>query len=406
MLDNKIHNGPSKYEQKPIIDQIAKKFSNLNLEDVFMLREYITYGEDDNITFNDTFNINHNLDEILEIDPDLECLIPIQQALNLQNYDYADEIAENPERLQQAINDLTTVLNDPLMQDLYQLTLNAKYYEQVLNDVWSAEPQITQELENKINSLPFNSYTNNSILRKFHSYNDLSDQTLAIADSHLTTDNKMLSVVFLPDFLSNDTTTTFHELGHVIDDMNVRQKEDKYIYKTGFILNKRDVDGVPYGELKVNGDHDFEDGNLTTYGRQYELFNEVCNDYVTIKVSEHFEATTGKTLGIQRQPSMYSLCFDIMQEFLDKHMAEIIECKMAHDLNKTAGHYFGYDNFNKLARLTEEFATAITDASNSEKQQITEQFKAKVHEIELAIQRHQQAQYSNNQELEEPAFAL
>ncbi|MBQ7797596.1 MAG: hypothetical protein IJ371_00550, partial [Clostridia bacterium] len=324
--------------------------------------------------------------------------------------DKCKEIMQDEDLMQQIRDEINVILQDPLYQeyltssqtvkDLHKMYNDSKFFEQKVDELYE---EILSKLQNISEVEQDKVYTHAKTYCLYQSH------STAYAISALNEDKSDLEhFTFLPNALAPNLTTevVIHEFGHTIDEMLVKVSGDKYISKCGFELFLKDTTSVESRILKVNDNKDYEKLEICGAHRFYELFNEVCNDYITIKVAKHYRQTTGNKIEIDGSfSSHYSKAFPLLQEFIERHMDGIIECKMANDLNKTAGQYFGYDNLNALAELTEQYLQTITDTSEQEKQQITEQFKAKVHEIELAIQQHHE---NNLQYISEDsdAFAL
>ena len=327
-----------------------------------------------------------------------------------KRYDKCKEIMQDEDLMQQIRDELDVILQDPLYQEylasseklkeVQKMHTDYKYFEQKVDELYE---EILSKLQNISEVEQDKVYTHAKTYCLYQSH------STAYAISALNEDKSDLEhFTFLPNALAPNLTTevVIHEFGHTIDEMLVKVSGDKYISKCGFELFLKDTTSVESRILKVNDNKDYEKLEIRGAHRFYELFNEVCNDYITIKVAKHYRQTTGNKIEIDGSfSSHYSKAFPLLQEFIERHMDGIIECKMANDLNKTAGQYFGYDNLNALAELTEQYLQTITDTSEQEKQQITEQFKAKVHEIELAIQQHHE---NNLQYISEDsdAFAL
>lgn len=209
-------------------------------------------------------------------------------------------------------------------------------------------------------------------------------------------DNSEYSICNLPNAINSDSWLTIHELGHVIDNVSVMQGSKK-INKSGFDIYESIPEGAKHCKINDNGeltDYTVDEMQENHGKRQYEILNEVINDYITKKVTAHFERG-GDRIGLREvkkgdKHSIYVNGFDVFGEFIDRHFDKIIECKMSDDILKTAGEYFGYDNLNRLAKMASKYVYKRDSLTNeAEIQDLREKARGAIDEVEQSMQMRQ-----------------
>ena len=199
----------------------------------------------------------------------------------------------------------------------------------------------------------------------------------------------------LPNGLKLDTWLAMHELGHVIDEtVTLNNSNDNIVRKSGLDLG---VEGYYYSNLEENGaisavgNEEGRDSCPFIGKRNYELLNEVINDIITHKVAIAFEKD-GNVLGNSMESialsehSMYTKGFDLLEEFIEKHLDVLIECKVG-DTNKILETFGSAENFNALASLVSEYVWKVKSLTDEkEKENINNQMKEQLVAIENKMQ--------------------
>jgi hypothetical protein len=101
--------------------------------------------------------------------------------------------------------------------------------------------------------------------------------------------------------------------------------------------------GVPYG-AKLNNKGKLKK-DKENFGIAYNMFNEIVNDYIAIKVSKVLEEQ-GVEIGCDGynyDATEYALGFKVLGDFIEKYFDELIECKMSNS-TELIGKYFGFEN--------------------------------------------------------------
>lgn len=184
--------------------------------------------------------------------------------------------------------------------------------------------------------------------------------SIARTVSFPTNQNKYKQFCFLDNGLALDDKTTIHEIGHVIETFILKEKNGKALEKTGFeLIMQGDTIGIEYDSK----------GKMvkTQNKRRYEAFNEIINEYISIKVTKKLNEKN-INIGLIKsdfEDSPYSSGFKVFGDFIEKHIDKIIACKMSSD-GKEIGEFFGFENFNQLADLaTQYLRNAESNKDNS-----------------------------------------
>jgi len=185
--------------------------------------------------------------------------------------------------------------------------------------------------------------------------------SLAHVNTTLNVNGQRKIICNIPNLLVKDTWLSVHELGHVIDEFDLKQECGANMRRNGFEISKsvHDGDGVKDVAYKISVGDEIELVSCATK-RPYERFNEIINDYITKKVSQVLELKGGK-LGLkqfedEREHSFYTLGFDVFASFIDKYFYKFISCKMEkHNFIDKVENEFGWNNINKLAELADNY---------------------------------------------------
>jgi len=154
--------------------------------------------------------------------------------------------------------------------------------------------------------------------------------------------------------------TLIHEMGHAIDSQIIK-KENLLVLKSGL------------KELKYDENYETRSAIipeiLSKYGlnfENYDLFNEIINEYIVIKVTKKFikkNKKFNKIFGNKLSDSIYMNGFDVLSEFLKTHFEKIIELKMSNNILDTI-NYFGAENLVKIINITSEYTKQKTLVDN------------------------------------------
>ncbi len=137
--------------------------------------------------------------------------------------------------------------------------------------------------------------------------------------------NKPFSVCFnsaMPNLADN---AIVHEMGHIIS-ATCRTDGEKYCFKVGLNMNTRRKDknvGSCYTD------------------RRFTALDEIINDYFTKQVVREMK-TDGFAIGVKQAiPTIYSMAFPLMVDFLKKNKEKLIDAQLSDDPNRI------YQNFDK-----------------------------------------------------------
>lgn len=162
--------------------------------------------------------------------------------------------------------------------------------------------------------------------------------------------NELKYVCIFPDSLSTNDIIIFHELNHVVEADTLLIKKNMYVGKTGF-----DIMNVKF----YNKDFDFKQLKAKTttnikLNRDNELISEVINDYFAIQINNLAKKDKKYYTYGKDNPSIYSICHGIMNNFIKKYKKEIIACRMSKNY-ESFKNYIGPAHFSSLSNLIQNF---------------------------------------------------
>lgn len=215
--------------------------------------------------------------------------------------------------------------------------------------------------------------------------------TSAFVINCLTMNSEFKSLCFCKNALELSLEDLVHEMGHIIDAFVIESNKNIFYYKSGYELH--------YYLLNSQGAHEC---NIPRYGekgyRKNEMFNEMVNEFVALKVYEELKKNDKQFVFGSRSKDYiikYAYGFEIFKDFLNKHYKKLIEFKMGADRNQPAYAYFGEKNLEKLTEIAREYIETREELNRKlflgdkhAKKQIERLFvkcKAKVAFIEKAI---------------------
>lgn len=210
----------------------------------------------------------------------------------------------------------------------------------------------------------------------------------------LTNDGKFKSLCFCKNALELSLEDLVHEMGHIIDAFVIESSKNIFYYKSGYELH--------YYLMNMQGAHECNIPRVGEKGyRKNELFNEMVNEFVALKVCEELKKNNKQFVFGNRNKDYiikYAYGFEIFEDFLNKHYKKLIEFKMGVDRNQPAYAYFGEKNLEKLTSIAREYIEARTKLNHKlclgdkdAQKQIEKLFvkcKAKVAFIEKSIDKH------------------
>ena len=169
----------------------------------------------------------------------------------------------------------------------------------------------------------------------------------------LTNDSKFNTLCLCKNALELTVEELIHEMGHVIDSFVVDSSQAGFYYKIGYEIHYH---GLSIS-AKKNSEYDPKSKNY----RDNKLFNEMLNEFISLKVSKEFKKIDKSEAFNNRNPrlkSYYELGFEVFEDFLEKYQDKLIEFKLSIDKNEKAYEYFGESNFKKLTAMTKEYINA------------------------------------------------
>ncbi len=155
----------------------------------------------------------------------------------------------------------------------------------------------------------------------------------------------------LPQYLMLDNRVPVHEMGHIIDTNFIKVNGKDYI-KMGFTLSRNHL-------KQTDSDYDLNqvkvDKNVFSLDYDgYELFNEVVNDYFSVKIANRMRED-GFSIGNHKDGhSYYSKAFVLMKDFIEENKQDLIDCKMIGS-EKIIDERFGEENIDMLAAAVNQF---------------------------------------------------
>lgn len=139
--------------------------------------------------------------------------------------------------------------------------------------------------------------------------------------------------------------TLIHEMGHIIDGTAHCKNNKGFMVKDGLTI------------VTLNG---------KTIQPHFNLFNEVVNDYIALKVTNQFNKNNLKVGFCKQEKSSYEDCFFVLKEFLDTHFNKLIEFKLSNQENEYI-KYFGFKNIQKLDQIATKVSQLYTKGYSIER---------------------------------------
>lgn len=177
----------------------------------------------------------------------------------------------------------------------------------------------------------------------FNNVTNVGGYTGAFVDK----DANLKTLCVCPKYFDLDTETFIHELNHVLS----FSRNDKENAAFGFQKVKIAFYKEDYDINKVIKKYSFAHGR----GESMAWFNEVINDYISIKISQNMRAD-GLVIGDKEyQKSSYCNGFPLLGKFIENNIEQLKESYMSKDADKTLESYIGKENFRQIIQLTEKF---------------------------------------------------
>ena len=210
----------------------------------------------------------------------------------------------------------------------------------------------------------------------------------------LTMKNGFKTLCFCKNALELTLEDLVHEMGHIIDAFVVESNSQYFYYKSGFELHHYAITnwGLEFNKLPQPGDKHY---------RRNELFNEMVNEFVALKVCAELKTCGKKLVFGKRKESAtikYAFGFEVFNDFLEKYYQKLIEFKMGVDKNSPVYNYFGEKNFTRLCDMAKEYIekrvelnTRLCDGDKNAKLEIEKlktKTKAEITSIERKIEKH------------------
>ena len=167
----------------------------------------------------------------------------------------------------------------------------------------------------------------------------------AFVREYLDENNDIVNICICGDGLDVCDDSLFHEMNHIIETDLLSVNNDGFVSKCGFDIVEFDAN--PH-EVPEN------------IHRKYEYLNEVINDYFAIRISRIAEAKGVKPCLGENISSLYSHCFPVLKEFINKYKDSLIKARMSDDPLMFA-KFFGEEKYNRLAELVNEYFGIILD---------------------------------------------
>ncbi|MBQ8425304.1 MAG: hypothetical protein IJX17_04715 [Clostridia bacterium] len=166
----------------------------------------------------------------------------------------------------------------------------------------------------------------------------------------LSEDSKFNTLCLCKNALELTVEDLVHEMGHIIDSFVVDSSQSGYFYKNGYEIHYHGFTAA----AKKNSEFDPKSKKY----RNSELFNEMVNEYICLKVADEFKKT-GKTVAFKNRTKgakiLYQFGFEVFEDFLEKYQDKLIEFKLSVDKNEKAYKYFGESNFKKLTLMVRDY---------------------------------------------------
>lgn len=152
-------------------------------------------------------------------------------------------------------------------------------------------------------------------------------QTAGLTCPTTDEENTLHPLCFLNEFTKLGTETFVHECNHIIATDRVCNDRGEFLgYKTGFRF----------------------------CSKQYELLDEVVNDYLALKVYDMMKADGFVVGGEKFIPSTYANAFPLLKNFIEDNLEDIKECLMSEDAFMFAKK-IGVENFDMLANAVNAY---------------------------------------------------
>ena len=152
-------------------------------------------------------------------------------------------------------------------------------------------------------------------------------QTAGLTCPTTDEENTLHPLCFLNEFTKLGTETFVHECNHIIATDRVCNDRGEFLgYKTGFRF----------------------------CSKQYELLDEVVNDYLALKVYDMMKADGFIVGGEKFIPSTYANAFPLLKNFIEDNLEDIKECLMSEDAFMFAKK-IGVENFDMLANAVNAY---------------------------------------------------
>lgn len=171
-----------------------------------------------------------------------------------------------------------------------------------------------------------------------------SDKVDGMAISYLDKNNQLKAVCFCEDYLNLATSTLVHELNHIVQESLIGESARAFYTKTGYdIIPFEKTEGSLFFEMK-----------LTNAGnRQFEMLNEIINEYLSLKIFELMKADEFEIGVAANVDSAYYDGFYVFDRFIKENMEPIIESCFSTD-KRALGNIIGDTEFKRLAEIAED----------------------------------------------------
>lgn len=353
-LFNKIYKPQFEYLQKEYarisppfkenFDKLSKIRKNFSEKRLILLKNHISQ----------TFDIDFNKPELNEIAEILELFLSkgrfeFNKEKSLKLFQFVTKQNDNKTSFDEFINDknlLSKIRNEAVIKEFSTLVKEEK--EAILSN--NAEYiHLKEILEN-------DDIYQGDILATLGDYITKAGNVMAYIDHTFkySSPYEPYAICVLPATFCLDNETLVHELNHII--------ESDIIYNTQFEMTMRC--GICPSVLNKNFN--------TTYGsREFNMLNEVINDYIAIKINK-LMAKDGFTIGLHKHiKSVFAYAFPLLSEFIEDNWDALIDCRMG---DAALEERFDMNEIASLARVTTEFLL-INDKDNILKEIESKTFK-------------------------------
>lgn len=211
-------------------------------------------------------------------------------------------------------NSFDECMNNPTLQKFLKNERFLSWYKEYNSQIQKAVEEncgYFTEAVDYLNGLPLipkvDSYS--IILKQFIIGNNA---TLGCVFHLMDKNGNLNCLCLLNQYLNLDMGTLVHEFNHIVESDKISDKENNFIgYKCGFKDSTKD--------------------DIVNQFNGYHLFDEVVNDYISLKIYKLMK-DDGFKLGYEEcKKSEYSKAFPLLKDFLEENLQDIIACRMSED---------------------------------------------------------------------------